>query len=91
MNIIETLTNSNFLIALFAAISAMAVVFTFGAQFFDRSQVKDRIKRVAIERERMRNEEMARLRAQQVGSRSSLRGAMEKSIVKQTAEALSLR
>jgi len=91
MKFVETLTDPNFLIALFAAISAMAVVFTFGSQFFDRSQVKDRIKRVAVERERMRSEEMARLRGQQDGSRSSLRGSNEKSIAKRTVEALSLR
>jgi len=59
---IDTVTSSSFLVALFAAIAAGAIVFTFGAQFFDRSDAKSRIKRVALERERLRTEEMARLR-----------------------------
>ncbi len=91
MKYLEMLTDPGFLIALFAAISAAAVVFTFGAQFFDRSQMKERIKRVAIERERMRTEEMARLRGVKEGGRSSLRASDGRSIVKQTVEAFSLR
>ncbi len=62
-NLIRTLTNTSFLVAVFAAISAAAVVFTLGASLFSGgSQMKARIKRVALERERMRAEEMARLR-----------------------------
>lgn len=61
--LVATLTDSNFLIAVFAAISAAAVVFTLGASLFGGgSQIKERIKRVALEREKMRAEEMARLR-----------------------------
>lgn len=48
--------------AAFAAISAGAIVFTLGAQFFDRSDMKERIRKVALERERLRVAEMARLR-----------------------------
>lgn len=62
MNFVETLTSPNFLMAAFAAISAGAIVFTFGAQFFDRSDMKQRIRQVALERERLRVAEMARLR-----------------------------
>jgi tight adherence protein C len=62
-NLVRTLTDSSFLVAVFAAISAAAVVFTLGASLFGGgSQMKARIKRVALERERMRAEEMARLR-----------------------------
>jgi tight adherence protein C len=50
------------LIAILAAISMAAVVFTFGSSFIVRSEMRDRIKRVALEREKMRAEEMARLR-----------------------------
>jgi tight adherence protein C len=62
MNIANLLGSRDFLIAVLAAVSAAAVVFTFGSQFFERASMKDRIKRVALERERMRAEEMARLR-----------------------------
>jgi tight adherence protein C len=90
---LNQLTSPDFLIAMFAAVSAAAVVFTFGSQFFDRSDLKDRIKRVAVERERMRAEEMARLRgrAENPGEQASLRTAEGRTVVKKTVEALSLR
>ena len=68
MNIVNLLTSRDFLIAVLAAVSAAAVVFTFGSQFFERSNMKDRIKRVALERERMRAEEMARLTLEDFGA-----------------------
>jgi tight adherence protein C len=74
-NLVNTLTNTDFLVAVFAAISAAAVVFTLGASLFGGgSQMKARIKRVALERERMRAEEMARLRVGQQDQRSIRRG-----------------
>ncbi len=90
---IDTLTDPNFLIAVFAAISAAAVVFTFGAQFFDRSELKGRIKRVAIEREKLRAQEMQRLRGQDARRKEggSLRGTESKTLVRRTVESLSLR
>ena len=62
MNLVALLTSRDFLVAVLAAISAAAVVFTFGSQFVGKAEMKSRIKRVALERERMRAEEMARLR-----------------------------
>ena len=63
MDIVSTLTDPKFLIAVFAAVSAAAVVFTLGTSLLgNRSQIKQRIKRVALEREKLRAEEMARLR-----------------------------
>src|SRR5882757_1407920 len=54
----------DFLIAALAAVAAAAVVFTAGFSFLGRSgtTMKQRIRRVALEREKMRAEEMARLR-----------------------------
>src|SRR6195952_4939331 len=56
--------NRELLIAVLAAIAAAAVVFTLGFSFLGRggANMKQRIKRVALEREKMRAEEMARLR-----------------------------
>jgi tight adherence protein C len=63
VDIVSTLTDPKFLIAVFAAVSAAAVVFTLGSSLLgNRSQIKQRIKRVALEREKLRAEEMARLR-----------------------------
>ncbi len=91
---LNLLTSPDFLIALFAAVCAAAVVFTFGSQFFDRSDLKNRIKRVAVERERMRSEEMARLRGARgdtPAEKTSLRSLEGKTIVRKTVQALSLR
>lgn len=76
MDLVETLTSTTFLTALFAAVAAGAVVFTFGAQFFDRSDTKQRIKRVALEREKLRNQEMSRLRGAE-DNKQSIRGGRE--------------
>lgn len=63
MDLTNTLTDPKFLTAVFAAIAAAAVVFSLGATFLGSgSNIKQRIRRVALEREKMRAEEMARLR-----------------------------
>lgn len=92
MNIIDNLSNPNFLLAVLAAISATAMVFTFGSQFADKSEMKDRIKRVALERDRMRAEEMARLRSTSgVESTGSIRSGTEsKTYMKNVVERFSL-
>jgi tight adherence protein C len=62
-NLVHTLTDPKFLMALFAAVAAAATVFSIGVTFFSPgSNIKQRIRRVALEREKMRAEEMARLR-----------------------------
>lgn len=64
MQFLEQFAQRDFLIAVLAAISMAAVVFTFGSSLIVKSEMKDRIRRVALEREKMRAEEMARLRGQ---------------------------
>jgi tight adherence protein C len=92
MNLVETLTDPEFLLAALAAISAAAVVFTFGSSFFDRSDMKDRVRRVALERERLRNEELARLRGANQSQSSSIRQQNEsKAIVNSVVERFSLK
>nr|WP_246473065.1 type II secretion system F family protein [Pelagibacterium limicola] len=80
--------------ALFAAISAAAIVFTFGAHMAERFERNDRMKRVATEREQMRAKEMARLRNQEAakgqGGRN-IRGAESKSYMKDVVERFSLQ
>ncbi|MEP7239877.1 MAG: type II secretion system F family protein [Devosia sp.] len=64
MGALEHLLTRDFVIAVLAAVSAAAVVFTVGFSLLGGSgaTMKQRIKRVALEREKMRAEEMARLR-----------------------------
>jgi len=66
---VKLVTSRDFLIAVLAAVSVAAVVFTLGAQFLVRSDLKERIKRVALEREKLRAEEMARLKGGQASAR----------------------
>jgi tight adherence protein C len=92
MDIVALLTEGSFLVAVLAAISAAAVVFTFGSSFVSRSDMKQRIKRVALEREKMRATEMARLRgAEPQDGRSARRNAQPKVYVKNVVERLDLR
>src|SRR3954468_22011102 len=65
MGAIEALMTRDFLIAALAAVAAAAVVFTLGFSFLGsagKTSIKQRIKRVALEREKMRAQEMQRLR-----------------------------
>jgi tight adherence protein C len=93
MNFVELLTQREFLISVLAAISAAAVVFTFGSSFIVKSEMKDRIKRVALEREKMRAEEMARLRggAAVADSRGIRRSAETKTYMKNVVERFDLK
>jgi len=93
MNLIAMLSSREFLISVLAAISAAAVVFTFGSSFIVKSEMKDRIKRVALERDKMRAEEMARLRGGSAiaDSRSIRRGTETKSYMKNIVERFDLK
>jgi tight adherence protein C len=91
-NFIKTVTSSDFLIAMFAAVSAAAIVFSLGSSFFGgRSQMKQRIKRVALEREKMRAEEMARLRGGATQDTRSIRRVAGREYMKNVVERFSLQ
>jgi tight adherence protein C len=90
----DQIASPDFLIAIFAAISAAAIVFTFGAHIFERIERKDRMKKVALEREQMRAREMARMRNQAAGKenpRANIRGADARAYMKSTVERFSLQ
>jgi tight adherence protein C len=93
LNIVELLTQREFLISVLAAISAAAVVFTFGSSFIVKSEMRDRIKRVALEREKMRAEEMARLRGGGAATegRGIRRNAETKTYMKTVVERFDLK
>jgi tight adherence protein C len=92
MNIVQTLTNRDFLIAVLAAVSAAAIVFTFGLSLIGKREMTARIKRVALERERMRAEEMSRLRRGNGDGSGSIRRSNEaRGYVKNVVERFSLQ
>lgn len=90
---VEMLTSREFLIALLAAISAAAVVFTFGSSMIVKQDMRVRIKRVAVERDRMRAEEMSRLRGgPPADGRSSIRrGTETKTYMKRAVDRFDLK
>ena len=89
---IDLLTSREFLIAVLAAISVAAVVFTFGTSMIVKQDMRVRIKRVAVERDRMRAEEMARLRGVNVpeGRGTMRRGGETKTYMKRAVERFDL-
>jgi len=92
----DHLMTRDFMIALLAAIAAAAAVFTLGFSFLGNrsSTMRQRIKRVALEREKMRAEEMARLRgsAQQDTTRGgSIRRVAGREYVRNIVERFSLQ
>lgn len=94
MDLVATLTNTQFLVAVLAAVAAAAVVFSIGATFFSGgSKIRQRIKRVALEREKMRALEMARLRGTTTGGDQqtrTIRQATGKEYMKNVVERFSL-
>jgi|EndMetStandDraft_3_1072993.scaffolds.fasta_scaffold94058_2 tight adherence protein C len=95
MGAIEALMTRDFLIAALAAIAAGAVVFTLGFSLLGKSgnTMKQRIKRVALERDKMRAEEMARLRGrgEQQEQTRTIRRASGKQYVQNVVERFSLQ
>ncbi len=94
MDFVEIVTQREFLIAVLAAISAAAVVVTFGQSLIVKQDMRERVKRVALERDRMRAEEMARLRGRGGGTeeRGTIRRATEtKSYMKKAVDRFDLK
>lgn len=89
MDIVRTFTNPGFLVALLAAISAGAAVFTFGSQFFDRSDMRVRIRKLALERERLRAQEVSRLRGDK--QERQIRATEPQAFIRQFVERFSIR
>jgi tight adherence protein C len=95
MGALEHLMTRDFMIAALAAVAAAAAVFTLGFSLLGRRgmSVRQRIKRVALEREKMRAEEMARLRggAQADNGRGSIRRVAGRESIRNIVERFSLQ
>jgi tight adherence protein C len=91
----DHLFTRDFMIAMLAAVAAAAAVFTLGVSFLGRSgtNMRQRIKRVALEREKLRAEEMARLRGsgQQENARGTIRRVAGREYVRNIVERFSLQ
>ncbi|KAB2868771.1 MAG: type II secretion system F family protein [Bauldia sp.] len=85
----DYMTDPKVLFALFASIAVFATILTLGQVFFERDRLAARIKSVAIERERIRARERARL-AVETTKRVSLRNE-PKSYMRKIVERFNLR
>jgi len=88
MDFVGLVTSSDFIVSVLAAVSVASIVFTFGAQFSDNKDMKSRIKKVAIERERLRVEEISRLRGEDKNARRKVENS---NTVKNIVERFSLK
>src|ERR1700730_18573816 len=86
--IYDIVSNPQVLFATFSAIAVFATIFTASSMFFERDRLAARIKTVAIEREKIRARERARLAENQ--KRASLRNEA-KPFMRQVVERFNLR
>lgn len=91
MSIMERLTDPNFLVAMATAIATMAVVFSLGSRLFSKNQMKAKMKKVALEREKLRAAEIARLGAKNKDGDLNMRGQAAKSFITDIVDRFSLK
>jgi tight adherence protein C len=85
-----TLTDPSMLVALFVAIAVFATFYTLAIPFFERGDLTKRMKAVSTEREQIRARERARMNAEAVSSKASLRSQNNRS-VRQIVDRFNLR
>ena len=86
---LEDIASSQFLIALLAAVAVAGTLYTIVMPFFERDGLKTRMKTVALERDKLRARERARLATEKSDPRAALR-ARPKEQVKNIVERLNL-
>lgn len=86
MNILRLLLDLDFIIAALAAVAVMATVITLAMPLLSRNEMKQKMKDVALERDKIRSRERARLAET---TRASLRSE-PKAYMKQTVEKFNL-
>jgi tight adherence protein C len=87
---VAMLTDPAILLPAFVMIAVLATFYTLAVPYLDRGDLDKRMKSVALEREQMRARERARLNAESVQSKASLR-AQHNTSVRQVVERLNLR
>ncbi|MDX3929954.1 MAG: type II secretion system F family protein [Shinella sp.] len=88
--LVATLTNPDILLPAFVAIAVLATIYTLAVPYLERGDLDKRMKSVALERDQIRARERARLNAEAMHSRASLR-AQNNTSVRQVVERLNLR
>jgi tight adherence protein C len=86
----STLTDPAVLLPAFVMIAVIATFYTLAAPYFERGDLDKRMKAVALEREQIRARERARINAEALQSKATLR-AQNNTSVRQIVERLNLR
>ncbi|AOF91139.1 type II secretion system F family protein [Sinorhizobium sp. RAC02] len=89
-DLVATLTDPAVLLPAFVMVAVLATFYTLAAPYFDRSDLEKRMKSVSLERDQMRARERARLNAEGVQSKASLR-AQHNVSVRRVVDRLNLR
>jgi tight adherence protein C len=89
-DLVTTLTNPTIILAGLVAIAVFATIYSLILPLFDRGGLEKRMRSVTTEREQIRGRERARLNAEAVGQKASLRTQNNTSI-RQIVERLNLR
>ncbi|WP_417688019.1 type II secretion system F family protein [Roseibium sp.] len=87
---LETLVDSQFLLAVLSAVAVAGALYSLVMPFFDRDRLKSRMKTVALERDKLRARERARLAAEKSNPREALR-AQPKAQLKNVVDRLNLQ
>ncbi|MCV0425923.1 MAG: type II secretion system F family protein [Roseibium sp.] len=87
----ETIASSQFLAAVFAMIAVTGTIFSLVMPLLSRDALKSRMKSVAIERDKLRARERARIQASQNSPKASLRSMQPKAQMKSLVDRLNLK
>jgi tight adherence protein C len=87
--LVNTITNPQVLIGLFAAVAAMATIITIGMPLLQRDELGARIRAATVERDSIRTRERAKLAA--ADARQSLRRATPKAFMQNLVDRFNLR
>jgi tight adherence protein C len=88
---LTSIASSNFLIAFLTLVAVAGTLFTVVMPIFERDTLKTRMKSVALERDKLRAKERARLATEKTDARASLRSTQPKEQVKNLVDRLNLK
>ena len=88
---LTSIANSSFLVAFLTLVAVAGTLFTVVMPIFERDTLKSRMKSVALERDKLRAKERARLATEKTDARVSLRSTQPKEQVKNLVDRLNLK
>lgn len=88
---LTSIASSNFLVAFLTLVAVAGTLFTVVMPIFERDTLKTRMKSVALERDKLRAKERARLATEKTDARASLRSTQPKEQVKNLVDRLNLK